>query len=369
MPALFRSRRTALAIFVCSRACIWGLAAIAAVVFDHRLNPARDTWDTPRLHDVGAAFDVLARWDSAWFLRIAEDGYAWPSATPAFFPLYPALGGALGRILAGHYVVAAVCVSLAAGAVSFVLLQRLTALRLGDAAATRTVLFLAVSPMSLFLGVAYSESLFLALAVGCFLAAERGRIGSAAALAGLALLTRPQGAALLPALALFSWQQRRSLSHALAVLALPLGLFLVYPALLLAWVGEPLAFLHAESQWDRQLSWLGPAGGLLGAAADGDVVELAFAAGMSALAIAAWRRLGTTYGLYALAVLALAASAPSERLGALYSFPRLSLVAFPCFMALGDIVHDRRLVAALAAASAAVLGVYVLRWALWYWVS
>lgn len=369
VAALSRSRRPALAIFLCSRACIWGLAAAAVFLLDHRLNPARDTWDTPRLHDVGAAFDVLARWDSNWFLRVAEDGYAWPSATPAFFPLYPALTGMLGRIFAGHYVVGAVCVSLAAGAAAFVLLQRLTALRLGDDAALRTVVFLAVSPMSLFLGVAYSESLFLALAVGCFLAAEQGRLGWAATLAGLALLTRPQGATLLPALALFSWQQRRSWARTVGVLAFPLTLFLVYPLLLLAWVGEPLAFLHAESQWDRRLSWLGPAGGLLQAAFDADVVELAFAAGMGALAIVAWRRLGASYGLYALAVLALAASAPSERLGGLYSFPRLSLVAFPCFMALGSIVRDRRLAGAIAAASAAALGIYVLRWALWYWVS
>jgi hypothetical protein len=262
-----------------------------------------------------------------------------------------------------------VLVSLVAGAIAFVLVHRLTALRLGGDAATRTVLFLAVAPMSLFLGVAYSESLFLALAVGCFLAAEQGRPGWAAILAGFALLTRPQGAALLPVLALFSWQQRRSWARTLGVLVLPLTLFLVYPLLLLAWVGEPLAFLHAESQWDRQLSWLGPAGGLLQATFDADVVELAFAGGMGALAVVAWQRLGASYGLYALAVLALAASAPSERLGGLYSFPRLSLVAFPCFMALGSIVRSRRLTGALAAASAAVLAVYVLRWALWYWVS
>jgi uncharacterized protein YndB with AHSA1/START domain len=76
-------------------------------------------------------------------------------------------------------------VSLAAGAVAFTLLHRLSVLRLDRDAAFRTVLLLAVAPMSLFLGVVYNESLFLALAVGCFLAAERGRLGWAAALAGL----------------------------------------------------------------------------------------------------------------------------------------------------------------------------------------
>lgn len=369
MAARSRTRGPALAIFLWSRAAIWALAAAAALLFEHRLNPKRGAWDTARLHDLGTAVDVLARWDSNWFLRIAEDGYAWPSATPAFFPLYPTLTGLVGRALAGHYVAAAVLVSLAAGACAFVLLHRLTELRVDADAARRTVLFLALAPVSLFLGVAYSESLFLALAVGCFLAAERRSPGWAAVLAGLALLTRPQGIALLPALAVLSWRLRASWTRTLGLLAVPVALFLVYPLTLWAWVGEPLAFVHAESQWDRHLSWLGPLGGALRATQDGDVVELAFAVGMTALAVVAWRRLGAAYGLYALTVLALAASAPSERLGGLYSFPRLSLVAFPCFMALASVVRDRRLTVVIASASAAALCAYVLRWALWYWVS
>jgi hypothetical protein len=369
VAARSRTRSPALAIFFLSRAAIWALAAVAAMLFEDRLNPDRGPWDTGRLHDAGTVVDVLARWDSNWFLQIAEQGYAWPSASPAFFPLYPLLVGMLGRVLDGHYVVAAVVASLVAAAIAFELLHRLSLLRIGADAAFRTVLFLAVAPMSLFLGVAYSESLFLALAVGCFLAAERGKLELAAVLAGLALLTRPQGAALVPALAVFAWQARPVWHRTLGLTAVPVGIFLVYPLALWAWVGRPLAFLDAEDQWDRHLSWLGPFGGPLDAARDGDVVELAFAAVMVTLAVAAWRRLGAPYGLFALGALALAAAAPSDRLGGLYSFPRLSLVAFPCFMALGAAARDRRLVIAITAASATLLGVYVLRWALWYWVS
>jgi hypothetical protein len=352
-----------------SRAAIWLLAAATLLLFERHLNPERGAWDTPRLHDAGMLVDVLARWDSNWFLQIAEGGYSWPSASPAFFPLYPLLTGALGRALGGHFVIAGTAVSLAAGAAAFVLLHRLASLRMGPAAATRSVLFLAVAPMSLFLGVVYSESLFLALGVGCFLAAERGRLGWAAALAGLALLTRPQGAALLPALAVFAWKRSGARSGDLGVLAVPVALFLAYPAALWLWVGRPLAFLDAEDQWERHLSWLGPLGGPLRALQDGVVVELAFALAMTALAVLAWRRLGAAYGLYALGVLALAMSVPSERLGGLYSFPRLSLVAFPCFMALAGVIRSGRLTIAVSGATAALLGVYVVRWALWYWVS
>lgn len=369
MEAGRRTAGPALRIFLWSRAAIWALAAAAVLLFEHRLNPERRTWDTARLHDTGALLDVLARWDSNWFLQIAESGYTWPSASPAFFPLYPLLTGALGRVLAGHFVVAGVFVSLAAGAAAFVLLHRLALVRLGEAGAYRTVLFLAVAPMSLFLGVVYSESLFLALAIGCFLTAERGRLGWAATLAGLALLTRPQGAALLPALVVFAWQQPDRGRRSTGVLAVPVGLFLAYPLALWAWVGHPLAFLDAEDQWDRHVSLLGPLGGPVQAVGDGDLVELAFAVAMTALAVLAWRRLGPAYGLYSLGVLGLAMAVPSDRLGGLYSFPRLSLIAFPCFMALATVVTGRRGTIVLATASATLLGVYVLRWALWYWVS
>ena len=70
--------RGALAIFAWSRLAIWALAAGTVLLFDDHLNPARHRWDTPRLHEVGDWFDVLARWDSDWYLRIAESGYRWP---------------------------------------------------------------------------------------------------------------------------------------------------------------------------------------------------------------------------------------------------------------------------------------------------
>ena len=146
------------------------------------LNARRGEWDSDRLHDVGAAVDVWARWDSDWFLRIAENGYSWPSSTPAFFPLYPLLvAGRLGaprrarrprRASSSRSPRARPRSRCSTG-------SRL--LRLGEDEARRTVLFLAVAPTSLFFGAVYSESLFLLLAVAAFLLAERGRFWGAGA--------------------------------------------------------------------------------------------------------------------------------------------------------------------------------------------
>ena len=120
--------------------------------------------------------DVWARWDSVWFLRIAEDGYgSIERAAAAFYPGYPAAVAVLGRAFGGHYVTAGIVISLAATLGAFLLLYGLAEERLGAEGAARAVLYLALFPMAFFLQAVYSEALFLLLSVAAFAAAERGR--------------------------------------------------------------------------------------------------------------------------------------------------------------------------------------------------
>ncbi len=347
---------------------MWALAAGTVLLFEDRLNPARGRWDSPRLHELGAAFDVWARWDSDWYLRIAESGYRWPSSTPAFFPLYPGVVAGLGRALGDRFLLAGVLVSLAACAAAFVLLHELVRRRLGAPDARRTVLYLALFPTSLFLGAVYGESLFLLLAVATFVLGERGRFGWASVAAGLAMLTRAQGIALVPALALLVWRSERRL-RALWVVVVPVAMFAVFPLVLEAWIGHGLAFVDAQRVWDRSLAPLGPLGGVVQAVGEGDVLGPALSVAFVALAVVAWRVLGAPYGVYAVVALALPMAFPSERLGGLYSFPRLALAAFPCLAALAVLGRDRRVHGVLVAVLGAGLAVCVVRWALWYWVS
>lgn len=377
--ALFAAR-PALTIFVWSRIALWTAAVFALLAFVPNRNPNADRWDSPRLHELGYGVDVWARWDSDWYLLIAQEGYSdSPSSTPAFFPLYPGLVAVLGRILAGHYVLAGVLLSLAACAVAFVLLHRLALERLGVEGAGRAVLYLAIFPTALFLGAVYSESLYLALALGSFLLAERGRFLGAGALAGLAMLTRPVGIALLPALAILAWrspERRRALLGVAA--ALPLAA--VYPLLLGLWIGEPLAPLRAqEGIWERTFSWAGPLGGLwegVAALADAEpartlalnVQQLAFTLVFLALAALAWRRLGAAYGSFALLSLAIPLSFPAERFP-LLSMSRFGIVVFPLVLALATLGARQRVHEVIVAVSSLLLGVAVVQWALWQWVA
>jgi hypothetical protein len=387
-----------LEIFLWSRLAIWSTALLAYVLFEPNRSPLAARWDGPELHDAGWALDVWARWDSSWFLRIAEHGYSDPSFTPAFAPLYPWLVGGGGRLLAGHYVVAGVLVSLLAAAAAFVLLERLGRITVGEAGARRAVLYLALFPTALFLGAVYSESLYLELSLGAFLLAERGRLLGAAGLAGLAGLTRIAGLALLPALAIFAWRSpdRR---RALASLAVAPALWLVYPLALWLEIGKPLAFLDAQEEgWQRHLSPVGPLAGLwqgvvagwhavrqLVAGADTsyyagladttplraaglDLQQLAFLVLFLALAAEAWRRLGATYGVYAAASLAIRLSSPAGDYP-LLSMPRFGLAIFPLFLALATLGARPRAHALILGASAMLLGLATAQWALWQWVA
>ena len=153
----------------------------------------------------------LARWDSVWYLRIADSGYGESAPRAAFFPLYPLLVRALATPFGaseGALLVAAYAVSLAAFLAALVLLYRLTELELGRRLARPTLLLLAVFPAALYFGAPYSESLFLLLAVGAFYAARTGSWAWAGACAGLASATRSAGLLLLIPLAMLWWSSR-----------------------------------------------------------------------------------------------------------------------------------------------------------------
>jgi hypothetical protein len=382
----------ALGIYLWSRAAIWLAAVFALFFFEPNRHPNADRWDTARMHDLGYFTDIWARWDSDFFLRIAEHGYDRTSA--AFHPLYPALVAGVGRAFFGHYVLAGVIVSLLAALGGFMLLYRLAEERLGAEGGRRTVLYLAIFPMGLFLQAVYSESLFLFLALAAFALAERQRFAAAGIIAGLAILARAAGLALLPALALLAWRNRERL-RALGGVALALPVAAVYPLVLWRQVEDPWAFADAQDRWHRHVSHAGPAGGIWdglvagwrgleqfvvghgtnvpGAnpmhAAAQNLQALAFLVLFLVLTIVTWRRFGAALGLFAAVSLAIPLSYPSSR-WPLLSLPRFGLVIFPLFLALAALTSGRpRLHTAVVACSALLLGVAVVQWALWQWVA
>jgi hypothetical protein len=395
-------RSPVLGIWLWSRAAIWAAALFALYTFQPNRNPLASRWDDPNLtHDLGAFTDVWARWDSVWFLRIAEHGYVSPvHGDAAFYPLYPTLIAGLGYVLGDHYVLAGVLISLAASLGAFYLLHRIAEERLGAEGARRAVLYLAVFPMSLFLLAVYTESLFLLLTIVAFLAAERGKWLGAWAATATAVMTRVVGLALVPALLFIAWRSpdRR---RAIAGVLLPTAVFALYPVYLDWRTGDGWSFLHSQGLWHRHFSYAGPLGGIWDGLragwagieqlasgshthrywtavplADSDPIRtavinlsaLAFLVLFVFLLVVAWRRFGTPYGLFAAVSLAVPLSAPSSK-WPLLSMPRFGLAIFPIFLALAVVGGRPRTHTAILAVSAILLGVAVSQWALWQWVA
>ncbi len=360
----------------------------------------------------------FARWDSVWYLTIAQYGYGHggQAARTTFFPLYPLMIRGLGVVL-GSDLIAGILISLVCFGVALAVLYRLVALELDDERARICVLLVAFWPMAYYFSAVYTESLFLALSVGCVYQARVGRWASAGLLGALAATSRNSGVVLVvPIVLLFLYGPREDrprptvlrrnvldwlrpvhpVRPALAwVLLVPagLGLYLLFLVLttgdgLTPFTQEQVWFHHfagpfggvwdgAVAAWDglRQLIhgqrtpvYFTPAGGDPFTVAGQNLMLFGFLiAGIIAF-IGALRRLPFAYSAYALAALALPLSSPVTP-QPLQSFPRYEAVVFPLFMWGASWVHARRISTQAIACFAVLLGLFTAEFATWRFVA
>ncbi|MBA3543411.1 MAG: hypothetical protein H0T83_03090 [Chthoniobacterales bacterium] len=209
--------------------------------------------------------EIWNQWDAMHYLRLAEQEYSAAGDTRVslvFFPLYPWLVR-VAAFLVRDYHVAAFVVSGFASVAAGLLLLRLARCDEGEEVARNTVWFLFIFPTSFFFHIGYTESLFLALTLGCFLTARRGRWELAGLLGAAACLTRVNGLILGPALAteviLEYWQTRRINLRWLWLGVVPLG-FLGYLWLNHEVTGDFFAFTKImHEHWYKKFAspWFG----------------------------------------------------------------------------------------------------------------
>lgn len=169
-----------------------------------------------------ALLGVWERFDTLWYLRIAQHGYDLPMAV-TFYPLYPILIRLLSTVMPG--IAAALVISTAA---AFFVLWGLLRMAGGGAveASSRrrvlTLLFFCAWPTSFILFAGYADAVTIALVIWAVIFAREERWPAATLFGLLAGAARPSGVLVFVPLALLALRSRQLKS--LIVLLTPVGL-------------------------------------------------------------------------------------------------------------------------------------------------
>ncbi|HVF56883.1 MAG TPA: mannosyltransferase family protein, partial [Pyrinomonadaceae bacterium] len=166
------------------KALLFVFGAQAFVVLQNKRLDSPDNW-----------LEIWNRWDAPHYLDIAQSGYVATGVESrwiVFYPLYPWLVRVFAFVFR-EYVFSAFVVSTLASIAAGLLLLRLAAQDEEQRVARGAVFFLFIFPTSYFLHIGYTESLFLALALGSFVAARERRWWLAGLLGAFTSLSRVNG--------------------------------------------------------------------------------------------------------------------------------------------------------------------------------
>lgn len=326
--------------------------------------------------DAGPAwYHRLLRWDSYWYAAIVRDGYRYSDnasvqSSTVFYPLYPLTSYAVKSLLGIDEYWALLLVANVAALVAVLLMTKFVKDELGDEISLLSLAFFCFFPSSLFLSAGYAESLCLVFIVFSLILLTREKFVLAAAIAGLALGTRPTGIVMIPVILWEMWRQRslpwpRLLPRIVLCAVLAASGLLIYMVYLEMTFGHPLAFATGQQAWhggtllDR----------LVSAATLTPFRHLSWRSGgwfLCFLVLTIWSfwRLRSAVSLYALGTLLL----PYLTLGITGWMNRFVLMCFPAFMCLGILCKGRLwLACALIGIFAALLLINTALFSQWYW--
>ncbi|MER6768573.1 hypothetical protein ABT389_02255 [Streptomyces bacillaris] len=218
---------------------------------------------------------LSGRWDSVWYQRIAENGYGHTVTLPdgalhsdlAFFPLLPALERGISEVTPLTLGGAGLLVAWTAGLLAAWGIYAVGAQLYGRRTGVVLAALWGVYPTAFVQSMAYTETLFTALAAWALYAVLRGRWLPAGALCVLAGLTRPSAAALIAALAITAAATlvrefraggrtgpllRRNARMLAGVALAPLG-WLAYVVFVAVREGSPFAYFEVQAQWGNNI--------------------------------------------------------------------------------------------------------------------
>ncbi|MFF2020717.1 hypothetical protein ACFVW2_02735 [Streptomyces sp. NPDC058171] len=214
---------------------------------------------------------LSGRWDAVWYQRIAENGYGYEvrladgsvHSDLAFFPLLPALERGLSAVLPLDVAGAGLLVSWLASLVAAWGIYAVGARVYGPRAGILLAALWGAYPTAFVQSMAYTETLFTALAAWALYAVLADRWIAAGLLCSAAGLTRPTAAALIAAIGVTAlWRlvsayraggALRGHARMIAGVCLaPLG-WLAYIVFVAVHEGRPFAYFDVQAGWNNRI--------------------------------------------------------------------------------------------------------------------
>ena len=193
------------------------------------------------------AFD---RWDSVYYLGIAQHGYPINNVSQtAFFPGYSFLVAAMHAISLGSltYLQSAIAVSWVAFTAAAILLYRLTTRIFGPRVALIATALFCWFPASLFFLAPYSEALFALEILVVVTLIERNQLLAASIVAAFASATSPESIALTAAIMIAAVVARKGVQWVLLYGAVSLAGIGAYMLYLWSRFSDPVEFASVQN--------------------------------------------------------------------------------------------------------------------------
>ena len=320
--------------------------------------------------------DLPGRWDTGWYIGIANEGYVYQADAPAnqqqniaFFPAYPMAIRFLSVLFGRHVLWTGVVISLASFYLALTYFLRLSRDLLKDEdQAVTSVALLASYPFAVYFSAVYTEGLFLLTLMGAIYHFHKNQLWRAAIWGFLCGLTRPNGSLLSIVLALMAvapmWDAVRwrpilppppgwkTIARRVLTAAAPGVGMLAFSAFIYRLTGNPFMWTMQNVAWGRVYRSLDSivsdrvgfiASNGLYAYASTETIDLLYAVAVLLALAAVWpvyRRFGLPFALFILITIL-----PPMSAGGLLSMGRVTSVLFPVFLWMGAAVPARHRVA------------------------
>lgn len=293
-------------------------------------------WDLAPLHN---------RWDSAWYLDIAQNGYSFKGfeklSNIVFFPLYPVLIKSLSFLTFGNLIAAGWILSNFFLLLALFYLFKLVKEFHPQINPYLPILMLLIFPTAFFLNTIYTESLFLFLSLATFYYGLKRKFLLAGIFGIFASLTRITGILLFIPLA---WEYLREHNFnpiqlfrlkILPIFLIPLGTISFFLFHYFKF-GDFFLFFKVESWWGRAFVLNKDHFALLeNSAIVNFCLDVFFVIFALVMTYFVFKKLRTSYGLYMLATVTIALST-----GTLMSIGRYVLVLFPMYILIASTKNE-----------------------------